>query len=72
MPPRFALAWVLAKNASHVPIPGTTKLHRLEENLAAAVLALPDEQRDELERAAAEVVITGERYSPQMQQMIDR
>jgi aryl-alcohol dehydrogenase-like predicted oxidoreductase len=71
-PAQVALAWILAKNPTHVPIPGTTKLHRLEENLAAAVLALPDDERARLDEAAATVQIIGERYSPQMQQLIDR
>ncbi len=71
-PAQVALAWILAKNPSHAPIPGTTKLHRLEENLGAASLALPPDQLGELDAAAAAVEITGERYSPQMQQMINR
>ena len=40
-PAQVALAWILAKDPTHVPIPGTTKLHRLEENLAAAGISLP-------------------------------
>ena len=71
-PAQVALAWILAKHPTHVPIPGTTKLHRLEENLGAATLDLPTEQLADLDRAAAVVEITGERYSPAMQQMIDR
>lgn len=71
-PAQVALAWILAKHPTHVPIPGTTKLHRLEENLGAATLDLPTEQLADLDRAAAAVEITGERYSPAMQQMIDR
>ncbi len=62
---------LLAKDPTHVPIPGTTKLHRLEENLAAASLTLPDDQLAPLDAAAATVQIIGERYSSQMQQMID-
>jgi len=71
-PAQVALAWILAKSPMYVPIPGTTKLHRLEENLGAASLDLPAEQLQNLDDAAAAVDITGERYSPQMQRMIDR
>jgi pyridoxine 4-dehydrogenase len=55
-----------------VPIPGTTKLHRLEENIAAAALTLPADQLTQLDSAAADIQIVGERYSPPMQRMIDR
>jgi aryl-alcohol dehydrogenase-like predicted oxidoreductase len=71
-PAQIALAWILAKHPTHVPIPGTTKLHRLEENLAAAALTLPAEQVAQLDQAAAAIPIVGERYSAPMQQMIDR
>ena len=71
-PAQVALAWILAKNPTHVPIPGTTKLHRLEENIAAAALTLPADQVAQLDQAAADIPIVGERYSPPMQQMIDR
>ena len=71
-PAQVALAWILAQHPTHVPIPGTTKLHRLEENLGGAALDLPADQLAELAEAATAVEITGERYSPQMQRMIDR
>jgi len=71
-PAQVALAWILAQNPTHVPIPGTTKLQRLEENLAAANLTLPAEELVELSSAAMTIQLVGERYSPQMQQMIDR
>jgi aryl-alcohol dehydrogenase-like predicted oxidoreductase len=71
-PAQVALAWILAQNPTHVPIPGTTKLHRLEENLAAATLTLPRDELTQLDDAAADIQIVGERYSPPMQQMIDR
>jgi len=71
-PAQVALAWILAQRPTHVPIPGTTKLHRLEENLAAATLELPTDQLAQLDDAAASIQIVGERYSPPMQQMIDR
>jgi pyridoxine 4-dehydrogenase len=67
-----ALAWILAQDPTHVPIPGTTKLHRLEENLAAAALDLPADQLTQLDDAAASIQIVGDRYSPAMQKMIDR
>ena len=71
-PAQVALTWILAQNPTHVPIPGTTKLHRLEENLAAATLTLPADELARLEDAAAAVQVVGERYSAQMQRMIDR
>jgi aryl-alcohol dehydrogenase-like predicted oxidoreductase len=71
-PAQVALAWILARDPTHVPIPGTTKLDRLEENLAAAELNLPADQLTKLDAAAASIQIVGERYSPPMQQMIDR
>lgn len=57
-----ALAWLLAKAPSIVPIPGTTKQTHLEENLAAAQRSLSSLEVSELEAAAAEVPILGERY----------
>jgi hypothetical protein len=71
-PAQVALAWILTQDPTNVPIPGTTKLHRLEENLAAATLDLPTEQLTRLDAAAQSIQIVGERYSPSMQQMIDR
>jgi aryl-alcohol dehydrogenase-like predicted oxidoreductase len=71
-PAQVALAWLLAKDETAVPIPGTTKLHRLEENLGAASVTLPTDDLRDLDRAAAAIEISGERYSPQMQQRIDR
>jgi aryl-alcohol dehydrogenase-like predicted oxidoreductase len=71
-PAQVALAWILAKHPSHTPIPGTTKLHRLEENLGAAALHLPSDQLADLDAVAAALEITGDRYSPQMQRMINR
>ena len=71
-PAQVALAWILAQDPTHVPIPGTTKLRRLEENLAAADLSLLVDQLTQLDAAAASIQIVGERYSSSMQQMIDR
>jgi aryl-alcohol dehydrogenase-like predicted oxidoreductase len=57
-----ALAWLLAKKPWIVPIPGTTKTQRLEENLCAADLRLSDQEVADLELAAATVAIQGARY----------
>ena len=69
---QIALAWLLAQKPWIVPIPGTTKLHRLEENVGVADVELtPDGLRD-IEAAVSCVEVRGDRYSPQMQQRIDR
>jgi aryl-alcohol dehydrogenase-like predicted oxidoreductase len=60
-PAQIALAWLLAQKPWIVPIPGTTKLHRLEENIAAAKVELTTSDLDEIERAA-EIQVEGERY----------
>ena len=64
-PAQIALAWLLAQKPWIVPIPGTTKLHRLEENLAAADVELSASDLAEIQRAAAEIAIEGERYPEQ-------
>jgi len=69
-PAQVALAWLLAQKPWMVPIPGTTKLHRIEENIAAVELALTDDELDALTNAQIEG--RGERYSEANQQMIDR
>ena len=61
-PAQVALAWLLSRQPWIVPIPGTTKLHRLEENLAAADLELSAGDLSQIETAAAEIQIEGERY----------
>ena len=71
-PAQIALAWLLAQKPWIVPIPGTTKLHRLEENLGAAAVELNEGDRREIESAAASVAVKGERYSATSQRMIDR
>jgi aryl-alcohol dehydrogenase-like predicted oxidoreductase len=71
-PAQIALAWLLAKKPWIVPIPGTTRLARLEENLGAANVALsPDDVRD-LEAASSSVKIEGARYSPFHAQLVGR
>jgi aryl-alcohol dehydrogenase-like predicted oxidoreductase len=69
-PAQVALAWILAQKPWIVPIPGTTKLHRLEENIAAAAVALTEDDLREIEDAQLEA--QGHRYLPQQQAMIDR
>ena len=71
-PAQVALAWLLAQKPWIVPIPGTTKLHRLEENLAAVDVRLTRADLDEIDRALAEVDVRGERYGEGAQRMIDR
>lgn len=69
-PAQVALAWLLARRPWIVPIPGTTKLHRLDENVAAADLTLTADDLAGIERAAAEIRVEGERYPPQLQAMV--
>jgi aryl-alcohol dehydrogenase-like predicted oxidoreductase len=64
---QIALAWLLAKKPWIVPIPGTTKLHRLEENLGGAAIELSFEDLTEIEKAAAEITVQGERYPAALQ-----
>ncbi|SCB11022.1 aldo/keto reductase [Rhizobium multihospitium] len=69
---QIALAWLLAQKPWIVPIPGTTKLHRLEENLAAADVELSAAELAEIQRAAAEIAIEGERYPEQLMKTTGR
>jgi aryl-alcohol dehydrogenase-like predicted oxidoreductase len=71
-PAQIALAWILAQKPWIVPIPGTTKLHRLEENIAAADVDLADDDLQEIETAAAQTVPEGARYAEAQQRTIDR
>ena len=71
-PAQVALAWILAQHRSIVPIPGTTKLHRLQENTAAADVELSPADLDEITAAANQVDITGDRYPAHMQRWINR
>ena len=68
-PAQIALAWLLAKKPWIVPIPGTTKLHRLEENLDAVRVALSPDDLRELEEASARIEIRGARY-PEFQERL--
>jgi aryl-alcohol dehydrogenase-like predicted oxidoreductase len=71
-PAQIALAWLLAQKPWIVPIPGTTKLHRLEENLGGATVELTPDDLREIESAAAQIDVQGARYSEGAQKMIDR
>jgi aryl-alcohol dehydrogenase-like predicted oxidoreductase len=69
---QIALAWLLAQKPWIVPIPGTTKLHRLEENLGAAGLELTPGDLQEIEAAATSVTVQGARYPEPLQKLVDR
>jgi aryl-alcohol dehydrogenase-like predicted oxidoreductase len=71
-PAQMALAWLLAQKPWIVPIPGTTKLHRLEENIAAVNVVLTTEDLRELDRAASEIDVQGERYPEALEQLTGR
>ena len=71
-PAQIALAWLLAQKKWIVPIPGTTKLHRLEENISATDVEITTEDLKEIEAASSKIKIQGERYSENSQRMIDR
>ncbi len=66
-PAQIALAWVLAQKPWIVPIPGTTKLHRLKENIGAVTVQLTPQELQEIEDASAQIKITGTRYNEQME-----
>lgn len=66
-PAQVALAWVMAQKPWIVPIPGTTKLHRLEENLGAAEISITKDELQEIENASAKINIIGERYPEQIE-----
>jgi aryl-alcohol dehydrogenase-like predicted oxidoreductase len=71
-PAQVALAWLLAQKPWIVPIPGTTKRHRLEENLGAASLDLTADDLQEIDRAASEITVQGARYPEHLQRMVGR
>ena len=71
-PAQIALAWLLAQRPWIVPIPGTRKLTRLEENLAATSITLTAADLQEIDAAAEEIQVEGRRYPEQMDRMIDR
>ena len=71
-PAQIALAWILAQKPWFVPIPGTTKLHRLQENLGAAAVELTSAELLEINSASAGIAVQGERYSGGSAKMINR
>ena len=71
-PAQIALAWILAQKPWMVPIPGTTKLHRLEENIGAATVQLTPDDLSEIDDAASQIKLDGARYPEHLQKMVDR
>jgi aryl-alcohol dehydrogenase-like predicted oxidoreductase len=71
-PAQIALAWLLAQKPWIVPIPGTTKLHRLEENIGAASVNLSSDDLLEIENAASKITVQGARYPEQLEQLTGR
>ena len=69
---QIALAWLLAQKPWIVPIPGTTKLKRLEENIGAAAVQLTQEDLREIESAASEIEVQGDRYPEHLEQLTGR
>jgi len=71
-PAQIALAWLLAQKPWIAPIPGTTKRHRLEENLGAAGIQLTDDDLREIDRAASQIEVRGARYPEHLQKLVGR
>src|SRR6185369_6187124 len=71
-PAQIALAWLLAQNPWIAPIPGTTKLARLEENLRAAAIELTPDDLREIDSAASKIAVQGARYPEHLEQMTGR
>jgi aryl-alcohol dehydrogenase-like predicted oxidoreductase len=71
-PAQIALAWILRQKPWIVPIPGTTKLHRLQENVGAAAIELTEGDLGDIEDAASHITVQGHRYSEGSEQMVDR
>jgi aryl-alcohol dehydrogenase-like predicted oxidoreductase len=71
-PAQIALAWLLAQKPWIVPIPGTTKLHRLEENIGADAVELTPEDIRQLEGAASKIAVQGARYPEELQKLVGR
>jgi aryl-alcohol dehydrogenase-like predicted oxidoreductase len=69
---QIAIAWLLAQKTWIVPIPGTTKLHRLEENLGAANIELSDSDRRDIAAAVSKITVQGDRYPANLQQRVNR
>jgi aryl-alcohol dehydrogenase-like predicted oxidoreductase len=71
-PAQIALAWLLAQKPWIVPIPGTTKLHRLEENIGAVTVELTSDDLREIDTAASEITVQGARYPEKLEQLTGR
>ena len=71
-PAQIALAWILAQKPWMVPIPGTTKLHRLEENIGAANVQLTPDDLRQIDNASAKIKVEGERYPENLQKLVNR
>jgi aryl-alcohol dehydrogenase-like predicted oxidoreductase len=71
-PAQIALAWLLAQKPWIVPIPGTTKLNRLEENIGALAVELTPEDLREIDSAASKITVLGARYPERLEQMTGR
>jgi aryl-alcohol dehydrogenase-like predicted oxidoreductase len=71
-PAQIALAWLLAQKPWIVPIPGTTKLHRLEENIGSTLVELTANDLQELDSATAKITVEGARYPPDLERMTYR
>jgi aryl-alcohol dehydrogenase-like predicted oxidoreductase len=71
-PAQLALAWILAQKPWMVPIPGTTKLHRLEENIGATGIALTSDDLRQIDAAASKIKVQGDRYPEHLEQLTGR
>jgi aryl-alcohol dehydrogenase-like predicted oxidoreductase len=71
-PAQIALAWLLAQKPWIVPIPGTTKLHRLEENIGAVSIELKRDDLREIDEASARITVVGARYPEKLERMTGR
>jgi aryl-alcohol dehydrogenase-like predicted oxidoreductase len=69
---QIALAWLLAQKPWIVPIPGTTKLHRLKENLGSAEITLSGDDLNGINKAVSKIEVQGHRYPEQLQKMVGR
>jgi aryl-alcohol dehydrogenase-like predicted oxidoreductase len=69
---QIALAWLLAQKPWIVPIPGTTKLHRLEENIGAAAVELTPGDANDIDSAVSAIAVQGARYPEHLQQLVGR
>ncbi len=71
-PAQVALAWLMAQKPWIVPIPGTTKLHRLEENIGSVNIEFTADELREIDNASSEIKVQGERYPEQLQKLVGR